>query len=395
MGGETQRWVAFDDGFTSRRSLAAASGEYMSAIPASISDYAPAIPSALAAEVEEATAALVRFDLYAAARLGSASPTLGPMSAVLLRTESASSSQIEHLTAGARQLAVAELGEARSGNAQEVLGNVRAMEAALRLADDLDESAILAMHQALLHDQRGWEGRAGRYREQLVWVGRSGVSPIGASHVAPQAELVPAAMADLVTFIHRLDVPVLIQAAIAHAQFETIHPFADGNGRTGRALVHALLKAAGVVTRTTAPISAGLLTDTATYVSALTTYRAGDAGPIVERFCDASQVAASSGARLVDDLTAELDRAEQRVEHLNAQAGARSIVPHLIAHPVLNSHFVVERIGLGRDSARRALDHLTEAGVLVERTGQSRNRLWEHPGILRVLDHYAEGLRRG
>ncbi|MEK8226418.1 Fic family protein [Oerskovia sp. M15] len=134
---------------------------------------------------------------------------------------------------GARQLALAEIDQSTSANAQTVVANVRAMEAALALADRLDETAILTMQHELLSGQRGWEQHAGRYRDGLVWVGTSSISPRGASHVAPQPELVAPAMRDLVDFMHRDDLPVLVQAAVAHAQFETIHPFVDGNGRTG------------------------------------------------------------------------------------------------------------------------------------------------------------------
>src|SRR5699024_9849814 len=135
------------------------------------------LPGELAADVADAETALAAFDSHAAARLGAQGPALGPMNAVLLRTESAASSQIEDLTVGARQLALAVLDESRSGNARAVVANVRMMKAALRLAAELDLEAILAMHEELL------EGTvdAGRLRRQLVWVGRSGLSPLGPS----------------------------------------------------------------------------------------------------------------------------------------------------------------------------------------------------------------------
>ena len=175
------------------------------------------------------------------------------------------------------------------------------------------------MHRALLSGQRGWEDHAGRWRDQLVWIGTSAISPRGASHVAPQAPLVPPAMEDLVGFVHRDDVPVLLQAAVAHAQFETVHPFVDGNGRTGRAMVHSILRAKGILTATTAPVSAGLLTQTEQYFAALTAYRDGDAQPIVERFADAARFAASSGSRLVDDLSEQVDAARAQLSGLRRQ----------------------------------------------------------------------------
>lgn len=396
VGHDEHHWQAENNGTASRAAMAAASGFYESTVPAQIADLTIDLPAVLAADAEEAAAELSRFDEHARARLGSGSPALGPMSAILLRTESASSSQIENLTAGARQLALAEIGQSTSDNAAIVTANVRTMEAALRLADDLDEQAILAMHRELLSAQPGWSDHAGRYREQLVWVGSSSITPRGAAHVGPQAELVPGAMRDLTAFVRRQDMQVVAQAAIAHAQFETIHPFTDGNGRTGRALVHAMVRAKGLVKNTTAPISAGLLINTTGYTDALGAYRAGDARPIIERFSEASRFAARSGANLVDQLAWQIDEAERalRSNKLRPQAVAWKVLPHLVAQPVLNARYLEHRFGIAAPTAQRALSQLTEAEVLVERTGLKRNRIWQHSGILAVLDAYAAQLRR-
>jgi Fic family protein len=376
--------------------MAAASGFYESTVPAAISGVMIDLPADLAADAEEAAAELARFDEHARARLGSGSPALGPMSAILLRTESASSSQIENLTAGARQLALAEIGQSTSPNAEIVTANVRTMEAALRLADHLDERAILEMHRELLRAQHGWQDHAGRYRDQLVWVGASAITPRGAAHVGPKAELVPAAMEDLTAFVQREDMQVIAHAAIAHAQFETIHPFSDGNGRTGRALVHAMVRAKGLVTSTTAPISAGLLINTSGYTDALGAYRAGDARPIVERFSEASRFAAHSGSTLVDQLAEQIDEGHQALSRakLRSQAVAWRVLPHLIAQPVINARYLEDRFHMKPPTAQRALAQLCDAGVLTERTGLKRDRVWQHSGILTVLDTYAAGLRR-
>ena len=316
------------------------------------------------------------------------------MSAVLLRTESSTSSQIENLTAGARQLALAELNESQSSNARMIVANVRAMEAALRLADDLSESSILTMHRELLSAQPGWEALAGQYRTELVWVGGDGSSPRNATHIAPQSELVPRAMHDLITFIARDDLPILAQAALAHAQFETIHPFADGNGRTGRALVQAMLRGKRLVVHTTAPISAGLLRNTERYFQSLTDFRAGDAGPLLATFASAARFAASTGKSLVNRLAQEQESARAKLKHLRSQATAWKILPHLIAQPVVNTAYLQNELGMNAMTAGRALDQLTEAGVLVETTGLRRHRVWQQTEILGVLDDYAAQVRR-
>ena len=392
VGYEEHVWLAEPDGMSPRARRAGASGSYRSAIPAPITGYSPTLPSEMAAAVEEAASALAQFDAYAQSALGPVGPP--PMGAILLRTESASSSQIEQLTVGARQLALAEINQSTSENAATVVGNVRAMESALAWMGPVSQEAVLTIHHTLLSHQPGWEEHAGRYRDQLVWVGRSGLGPVGASHVAPQPELVPRAMDDLVDFMARSDLPILVQVAVAHAQFETIHPFVDGNGRTGRVLIHAMLRVSGLVTHTTIPISAGLLTDTKGYFEALTAYRNGDAGPIVQRFTDACCFAANSGRQLIHDLTSQLDADRTVLEGLRPQAAAWRVLPWLAAHPVVNARLLVDEFGLNNVGAQRALTQLTEAGILVERTGSRRNRVWQHDSILRILDAYAAKLRR-
>ncbi|MCL2423261.1 MAG: Fic family protein [Micrococcales bacterium] len=393
FGRVDHHWVVDAGAMVSRTRRNAGTGPYQSSVPSQIAAWDPVIPAELAADAEEATNALARFDTYATTRLGEAS-TLGPMSSVLLRTESASSSQIENLTVGPRQLALAELGQASSANAPLVVANVHAMQAALELSDRLDTAAVLQMHAVLMGDQPGWADSVGKWRDALVWVGTSPLSPIGAAHVAPQPELVPSAMDDLAAFVARDDLPVLVHAAVAHAHFENIHPFADGNGRTGRALIHAMLRAKGLTRSITAPVSAGLLTDIDRYVEALSCYRDGDAAPIVTMLADASRFAASSGTQLVDDLEAQLATARDLLGGLRPQAGAWSVLPHLVAHPVIDTAFLTDRLAMGAQTAQNALAQLVDAGVLVERTGRRRGRLWEHEGILGVLDQYARSSPR-
>lgn len=211
---------------------------------------------------------------------------LAPLASVLLRTESASSSQIEHVTAGAKALALATIDERSGPNARMVAANVAAMRRAIDLSDDLGVESLLAAHEALMHGQQYAE--PGKFRSAQVWIGSAAATPHTATFVPPRAERVAAGIEDLIKFCDRTDVGVLVQVAVAHAQFETIHPFADGNGRTGRALVHALLRRSGTTRRMTVPVSAGLLADTRGYFDALGAFRDGDVEPIVGCFADAS-----------------------------------------------------------------------------------------------------------
>lgn len=391
---ETFEWVPRAPEMFSRAEVQRQTGPYDATITAPIAQWSPLLSGADSADVEDATRQLVEFDQHAQKKLGTDNPALGPMTAILLRTESASSSQIEQLTTSAKQLALAEIDEGDKANALTVVGNVRAMEAALQMADDISEDSILAMHRALLTHQRGLEHEAGRYRREQVWIGTGNAGPRHARFVAPHHDRIPGAIADLVSFIGRHDISILVQVAVAHAQFETIHPFVDGNGRTGRALAQSILRNKGLVGSTAVPISAGLLVDTERYFAALGAFRDGDAGPIVREFAMASRIAAKTGTWLVDDLVEQLDESRQKMKGIRADAAAWKVLPHLVGQPAVNAKYLMTHLGLGEMAALRALDALTARGVLTETTGMSRNRVWQHRGIFGVLDAYAAEIRR-
>lgn len=383
-----ERWEV-PHGVASRRARERGTGTYFVTLPARIATLTLDVPSGLAAHIADAETALASFDEHSSATFGALGQPLGPMSSILLRSESASSSQIEHLTVGARQLALAELDENTSSHASLVLGNVRSMEAALSLAQRLDVNALLEMNAALLPD-------GGQLRESLVWVGSSSLSPVGASHVAPHASEVPEALDDLMAFVRRTDIPVLLQAAIAHAQFETIHPFIDGNGRVGRALVHAMLAHHGLVTSTTVPISGGLLRNTKRYFAALTAYREGNAAPIIECFADAALASANDGRELADRLSHIARDAEDTLRNAGVRrhSYAYRLVQVLVGQPVVNTVFVRQKLGVNTSVAQRAITTLTELDILTERTGRKRGRVWHCTAIIDALEEYAEQLRR-
>lgn len=383
---ETLPWEpAADIDLLSRRRRALVPREYRAAVPASIAGCRPSVPSWLAAELDDASAAIVRLDAGPAIDSGTAGPT--PLTTVLLRSESAASSRIENLTVGARQLALAELGAPASRNAREVAGNVAAMEAAMALAGRLDERSILAMHAALMRAHE--PEQAGRWRTQQVWIGTSSDSPAGAVFVPPHHDRIEGAMRDLVEFIGRDDLPVLLQAAVAHAQFETVHPFTDGNGRTGRALLHALLKGKGLATRVTVPVSAGLLTDTSGYFAALGSYRDGDVVPIVEQVARAARSAVGQGRRLSERLAGVKEEWLAAARFRKGSAGRR-LIDVLIGQPAVNLPFVEQALAVSQTAARRAIDQLAAAGIITESTDRRRNRVWIAHDVVDALDEFAE-----
>jgi Fic family protein len=384
---ETLTWDMPTEAGYGRQNLRAAlrqSGEYRAAIPAEIAQLEVSLPSRVLADAEEASQEIARFD----AELGH---EIAPFASVLLRSESAASSKIENLTASARAIAEAEtLGHSSRRNASVIVANTEAMQAAVALADRVDGDAILAMHAALMNASN--PDIAGKWRTEQVWIGGGDFGPRGADFIAPQHSRIPGAIDDLIRFSGRDDIPVLPQIAIAHAQFETIHPFPDGNGRTGRALIQATLRNKRLTRQVTVPVSAGLLTDTDSYFQALNTYREGDPAPIVERLSAASVLAVANGRHLVGDLQAIRKVWASKITARRDSAVHR-VADMLIKRPVVNAKLLTRELNIPMSNVYRYLDPLIEAGIIVEFTDQSRNRAWRAPEVLHALDAFA--LRAG
>ncbi|WP_225733360.1 Fic family protein [Pseudoclavibacter sp. CFCC 14310] len=344
--------------------------------------------------MSEAEGALRAFDAEVSAAFGSDTIAFGPMSSVLLRSESTSSSNIENLTVGARQLALAELNLSQSPNARLVASNVLAMNTALELADRLTSDTLLDMHRALLIGDPRLSHEAGRYRTQPVWIRGSAFGPVNAVHVAPPHDLVPDLVDDTLQFLNRVDAPVIAQIAIAHAQFETIHPFVDGNGRTGRALVQAALRNKQVTRSITAPVSAGLLHSQESYFAALTAFRAGDAAPIVAAFVAASAVCRKQGHDLVQELRAIIAALRERIAPASKRAFAHQVIPFLVEQPVITSAALAARFDIAPTSAIHTIDLLAQYGVVSEVTKNRRNRVWQQNDVLEALDRFAASIVR-
>lgn len=388
---ETLAWEPQHNAFpVNRAERTAMRSTYDAAIPAHIgAAHVELTPESLAAS-DDARAEISRFDAELTHLLPGTE--IAPLAAVLLRSESASSSQIENITARAKALALAEIGVAKFGsNAKLVAANVDAMQRAIDLAEVVTPASILAIHEALMRGQS--HADPGNFRTEQVWIGGGSASPHTAMFVPPHHTRVEAAVGDLCEFIARTDVPLLAQAAIAHAQFETIHPFNDGNGRTGRALVHAMLKLGGATTRSTIPVSAGLLSDTRSYFEALTEFRNGDASPIVARFADAAFAAIGNSRQLAQDLLAVYDRWGEAIT-ARKSATVWRILPLLLSQPAVTSNLIQESTGLSQPAADNVISQLRDAGIVTKAAGVQRYVVWVAGDVTKALDDFADRARR-
>ena len=366
------------DPMMSHRPRLANSGALRYAIPPLIAKLDPLVSDSLRCSADEVCGEIATFD----------AESVGwgiPLSSVLLRSESASSSQIENLTASAREIALAALGSGSGpgSNATMIARNTDALRAAITLASQISPITIRAMHEQL----NGGDdpANAGRFRAEPVWIG--GRSPLTAAYVAPPHSQVEPLMDDLCAFTRRTDIEPMVQAAIAHAQFETIHPFTDGNGRTGRALVSAILRHRGISRQMTVPISSGLLSDTESYFAALKSYRAGDTAPIIESFAEAGHRAIVN-ARILRDDVAEvrnqvLATAVRRTKNLIAVADLCA------SEPAFTAAMATER-GIPAPSVYRIVERLQDSGIVKGERVIRGVTAWSVPGLTSALDRFAE-----
>ncbi|HYV99413.1 MAG TPA: Fic family protein, partial [Gemmatimonadaceae bacterium] len=237
----------------------------------------------LRADLEAETAGLVSDAEHAIRNLNAVShPALVPLAHLLLRSESIASSKIEGMQVGVRELARAEAriatGDAAGPASREILANIAAMNIAVRRgagARQFTVAHVLDIHRRLMAASAN-PRTGGVVRADQNWIGGNDYNPCGADFVPPPPSHVRALLEDLCVAVNTDTLPPIVQAALVHAQFETIHPFADGNGRTGRALIHIVLKRRGVAISYVPPVSITLAMHRARYIDGLMRFRGED-----------------------------------------------------------------------------------------------------------------------
>jgi Fic family protein len=348
----------------------------------------------VAAEIADAEASIQRLNVEASSLVNSEG-----VARLLLRAEAVASSRIEGLAVGSRRLLHAEVAralgdEARDVTADEILGNISAMSwavDALGGPGPIGLDGIREVHRRLMAGTR-FADEGGVVRDRQNWIGGSGYSPCRAEFVPPPPEALIPLLEDLVDFCSQDDLPAIAQAAIAHAQFETIHPFVDGNGRTGRALIHVILRRRGLAPRVLPPISLVLSTWSDDYVSGLTGTRyLGD--PSEERahegLNDWVALFAAASRRAVDDAHIYEDRVGDLQVRWRAQLGRLRrgsavdlLLGMLPGMPVVTVGAAAAAIGRSFQAANAAVGRLEAAAILRPVRVGRRNRAFEAPELI-------------
>jgi Fic family protein len=371
--------------------------DYEAYLPDALSDRPIMLTSKTAADVADAERAIAVFDAEAATLADTEA-----LARILLRAESVASSRIEGLEVGARRLlraeAAIELGaETSDVTATEVLSNIDAIAAAVKSinpGEPITLDLLLDFHRRLLAGTR-LDTHAGTIREEQNWIGGSSYNPCSAAFVPPPPEYVPGLLDDLCRFCNSNDIPAVAQAAIAHAQFETIHPFVDGNGRTGRALIHLVLRRRGLATRVLPPVSLVLATWADDYVLGLdaTRYRGAASSAAARDGTDlwvGRFAAACTGA--VADAASFEERTRQLQESWRTQLGsvrANSATDVLLRRlpgaPILTVTSAARLIGRSFTAANDAIRRLSGVGILRQITIGRRNRAFEAPEVIEAF----------
>jgi Fic family protein len=367
---------------------------YTTFTPAPLADLRVSLDLALAGLVADAEHELRQLNVEGGA-------ALLPLSRLLLRTESIASSKVEGLHLEARSLAKAEAksaeGQKIGDTAREVLASMDAMTIALEraaTAERIDEGTLLEIHRRLMeHSAR--RHIAGRFRTGQNWIGGNDYTPCDADFCPPPIDELPGLLDDLYSTIDGDTLPPIAQAALVHAQFETIHPFDDGNGRTGRALIHLVLRRREVAPHFVPPISVVFANNRDRYISGLTTFRGDDVTAWIEVFAESTIRAARLARRYlakVSELKSEwTERLQARPQIPRADASAWRIIDLLIAHPIITAPMATAALGRTPAVIYEGIDQLVQARVLAPLTEGKRNRSWEAIGLLDLIEAMDRG----
>lgn len=368
--------------------------EYETYVPDPLVGRAFRLDGPVAADVAEAERAIATLDSTADALADTEA-----LARLLLRAESVASSFIEGLVVGGRRLLRAEAARLAGETdidvtAEEVLGNIDAMTWAverLGTAEAVTVAGLLHMHGRLLA-RTPLREHAGQIRSVQNWIGGSSFNPCSAAFVPPPPDHVEELLADLCEFVNDDSLPALAQAAIAHAQFETIHPFVDGNGRTGRALIHVVLRRRGVAPRVLPPISLVLATWSRSYIGGLTATRhrgRADSSAAHDGVNSWIGLFAAACRRAVDDAVAFEERVatiqqdwRTSVGTVRRGSGTDLLIGALPGAPVVSVSSAANLIGRSFQATNEAMTRLEAAGIVRQVNVGRRNRAFETPAII-------------
>jgi len=315
-----------------------------------------------------------------------------------VRKEAVISSQIEGTQATLRDVLSFEATNEsdRPEDVEEVCNYIEALNDARRELSrpkglPISARLLCGAHKRLMRGVRGADKQPGRIRTSQNWIG--GSRPGDARFVPPPAESVPEAMAALEKWIHADDpLPPLVRAGLAHVQFETIHPFLDGNGRIGRLLIALLVEHWGLLDQPLLYLSVALKRRQQEYYQRLSAVRIdGDWEGWTVFFLECVREAADDGVDAAQRLYALVERDRRRlIEHESATMTAVRLLDILPTRPFITAPQALDALNTTKPTANKAIETLQEVGILRETTGRRRDRVYAYHDYLRALTHESD-----
>jgi Fic family protein len=388
-----RQWVTNEEGITGK--IRTRTREYEAYVPDPLIGRTFTFSGACAADVAEAETAIRSLHSNAVVL-----DRTDGLARLLLRAEAQASSRIEGVVIAAHKLLRAEAardldtGEMPDDLAGEVLANIDAMDLAMELADcepTVTIDTILRIHERVLKASDLRE-HAGKVRVGQSWIGGSSYNPCEAAFVPPPPEEVPALLADIAAFCNDTSLPAVAQAAIAHAQFETVHPFVDGNGRTGRAIIHVMLRRRGLAPSWCPPVSLVLATMKDEYIRALDGFHLEaplDSPQAIAGVDEWVSFFARACTRSVHDAMLFEDRVSaiqagwrERLAPVRRGSSVDLLIEALPRTAILTVNQAAKILDRSFTAANAAVQELVKAKVLKQVSIGKRNRAFESPEVI-------------
>jgi Fic family protein len=324
---------------------------------------------------------------------GSRLPRIAPLAMLLLRAEGVASSYIEGIRTPLADVAASEVGGSDNPIARLISDNLAAALDALGTSGStLTMNNLHEWHRRLLgEDDRLSAEMVGAFRNAQSWIG--GTSPRDAAYVPPPPDRVPDLMEDLLSFVNDESLDPVTQAAVAHAQFETIHPYGDGNGRIGRILIGWIL-AHRLGVEVPPPVSVAIARDPGGYLAGMTLFRMGQLDPWVEWMAVKLQQTGESEVLLESRVRELFDSWRSRLAPQRADATSRKVLDLLGEHPVISSDVIAAQLKVSERAARSALRTMAEHKIVdpyeqqALRRGRPR-RFWVATELIELIGQWA------
>lgn len=298
---------------------------------------------------------------------------------IVLRSESLSSAQIEHYHASNRNIAAAQIRPTKNKETNIIKNNLESLVLFLKEENKIDKETIVKINSKIMDDE------SVDIRTKVNWIGESNSIPHTADFVPPHPEYLDKNINEFISFCKRDDIHPLVQAAFAYAYFETIHPFIDGNGRTGRIFIQVLLKEKNYLDELYVPFSMGLIKNDKKHIEALNEFRKGNYRSIIKLFLENSLGFVPIIYKTLKDLIAIKDRWLSKIS-ARSDALAWKIIDELIYQPVVSVNYIKEKYQINDQAVRNNFNILEKADIINKIGNSKRNVMYEAKEIISLID---------